>query len=83
MGTNVDSKGQCYQLMAVVVAGKGPDLLGRNWLNTLKLNWIQIFYMEGKMDKPWQQVVDKYPNVFQELGTMKGVKAHIQVPEGK
>lgn len=74
---NVDSKSQHYQLMTIVAAGEGPDLLGRNWLNTLKLDWIQIFYLEGGMDKPWQQVVDKYPDVFQELGTMKGVKTHI------
>ena len=39
-------------------------------------------YLEKGNDKQWQQVTDQYPEVFhEELGSMKGVKARIQVPE--
>ena len=39
-----------------------------------------MFYLEEANDKQWQQVTDQYPEVFrEELGTMKGVKAHINV----
>ena len=33
---------QSKELPLVVVDGQGPSLLGRNWLNALKLNWQTI-----------------------------------------
>ena len=41
-----------------------------------------MFYIGEKNGKLWQQVIDKYTHVFQdELSTMKGLEAHIHVPE--
>ena len=31
------------KLVLVVTAGKGPSLLGRNWLNHINLNWKKLF----------------------------------------
>ena len=36
---NIDYQGQHYKLPVIVVADNGPNLLGRNWLNVIKLNW--------------------------------------------
>jgi hypothetical protein len=35
---------QVKSLLLVVVQGSGPALFGRNWLNTIRLNWHQIAY---------------------------------------
>ena len=41
-----------------------------------------MFYIGERNGKPWQQVKGKYTYVFRdELGTMKGVEAHIHEPE--
>lgn len=32
-------------LPLIVVDGDGPPLLGRNWLEQLKLNWSSIFHV--------------------------------------
>ena len=36
---NVNYQGQRFTLPLVVVTGNGPPLLGRNWLQHVKLNW--------------------------------------------
>ena len=48
-GEEVKAKGSCsvnvcyegveYSLTLLVVGGKGPSLLGRNWLEKIKRNW--------------------------------------------
>ena len=46
MGTlnvHVQYEGQLKKLMLVVIAGDGPSLLGRNWLNHIVLNWKKVF----------------------------------------
>ena len=30
---------------------KSPNLLGRNWLSVIKLDWTQMFYLEERNDK--------------------------------
>ena len=31
-------------ILPLIVRGEGPTLLGRNWLNQLKLNWSKIHH---------------------------------------
>ena len=59
-----------------VVAGKnGPSLLGRDWLQTLRLNWSTIFSI--KNDR-LSSLLDQYSDVFtKELGPLKGFKAKL------
>ena len=35
----VEHNGQRVELPLIVTCGKGPSLLGRNWLSVLKLDW--------------------------------------------
>ena len=39
---DVDYEGGKYSLPLLVVSGEGPALLGRNWLEEIKLNWPRI-----------------------------------------
>ena len=43
ISVNVHSNEQEAQLPLLVVKGKGPSLLGSNWLTKLRLNWQEIF----------------------------------------
>ena len=73
-------KGQSENLPIVVVAGKGPNLFGRNWLQKLKLDWSQIHLM-GQGDT-LQDVLNKHGDVFKEgLGKLRGTKAKINVDD--
>ena len=44
---------QEVNLSALVIRGDGPNLLGRDWLGVIRINWSQIFKVEAK-----QQVVN-------------------------
>ena len=53
-------------------------LLGRNWLEQLKLNWCNIFHV-GKVDT-LSDVLDRHKMVFDKgLGTIKGFTAEKKV----
>ena len=40
-------EGQKKQLSTLVVEGSGPNLLGRDWLKDVKLDWRKLFKMEA------------------------------------
>ena len=42
----VQYKEQTQTLPVIVVPGKGPNLLGRDWLAQLKLDWETIFWTQ-------------------------------------
>ena len=66
----------CFPLL--VVAGNGPSLWGRNWLTEIRLNWESVKRIRGG----FEPLVEKYSEVFrEELGTLKGVKVKLVVPE--
>ena len=68
-------------LPLIVVDGDGPPLLGRNWLEQLKLNWNSIFHV-SKADTQ-SDVLNRHKNVFDKgLGTIKGFKADIKLQDG-
>lgn len=75
--TQVSYEGQTAELPLVVVKGKGPTLLGRNWLESIRLNWGTIHYVPSKS---LQELLSIYEDVFQEgLGTWEGYEANIEV----
>ena len=78
--TEVDVQYQSQQakLPLLVVQGTGPNLLGRDWLQSIRLNWAEINCIRhASVD----DVLQKHSEVFQEkLGRLKGVKAKIYVP---
>ena len=70
------SKGQEADLPLIVLQTEGPSLLGRNWLQNLRLDWQQIHRLNNMLD----EVLDRHSEVFrEELGTLKGFKAKIHV----
>ncbi len=73
---------QAAQLPLIVLSGDGPSLFGRNWLESIQLDWKQIHQVQGST---LQEVLGRHQDVFQEgLGTMKGYEAKIYVdPEAR
>ena len=52
---------QIATLPLLVVKGEGPNLLGRNWLGVLKLDWHEIFWLHNASLK---EVLDKHKAAF-------------------
>ena len=58
-------------LELLVAAGAGPSLIGRDWLNELKLDWTTI---------KLQSLLQQYSTVFNdETGKFQGVATNIPV----
>ena len=58
----------------VVVKGERPTLLGRNWLNKIRLNWSQIHYTSSQ---GLHDLLGKYGE--EVLGTFWDYEARIEV----
>ena len=52
-----------FKLPLFVVKGKGPTLLGRNWLGGIRLNWPMIKQL-APMNQRLEKVVQSYPHLF-------------------
>lgn len=74
-------RGTTHVLPLYVVQGGGPTLLGRSWLQCIRLDWksLGIGSIE-KMPTPVDELLQKYAAVFQEgLGTMHHFKASLHL----
>ena len=73
----VQYNNQVNRLPVLVLKGNGPNLIGRNWLENICLNWESI----KRLAKPnIDNVLNKYDDLFtEELGELKGVTAKIYV----
>ena len=77
----VTHNGQILSLPLIVTGGSGPTLLGRNWLEALRLDWRTIFSMGSSHSL--QSILEEHADIFRdELGKLQGVKAKIYVEEG-
>ena len=75
----VKYQNQQHNLPALVVMSPGPNLLGRDWLQVIKLNWNSIFSIQ-EGNPQLQKILDAHKDVFGEgLGTLKGTEAKICV----
>ena len=78
-------EGQEKKLPLVVVNGQGPSLLGRNWLQMLKLNWGEIKRLDlnqVNVQAKVQKIKDKYKHLFQgTLGKLKGVVVDLELKD--
>ena len=70
---------QKENLSMLIVEGDGPCLLGRDWLQKVKLDWCKIHHMsESKL----HTILGNHSSVFRdELGCVKDIKAKIYVEE--
>ena len=76
----VTHNGQTTSLPLVITEGSGPALLGRNWLEALRLDWTRIFRIGNNLSL--QQILAKHADVFkEELGELQGVTASIHVSD--
>ena len=74
----VEYKDQRESLQLLVVAGNGPSLLGRNWLQKLHLDWCEICRLQQA--QTLQEILQKHSDVFREkLGELKGTQAKIHI----
>ena len=74
-------KEQTEHLQLVVAHGKGPSLLGRDWLAKLCLDWTNILCNNHECYSiSLQGILDDFATVFSsELGTLKGTTATIRL----
>ena len=60
---NMSFQEQHKQLQLLVVGGKEPSLLGRDWLNKIKLNWEELHYI-GQHKWTLEAVLDEHNKVL-------------------
>ena len=61
------------ELGLVVVGGKGPSLLGRDWLGRLRLDWREVRMLNATPNS-LEAVLSKHSDLFRdELGTIRGI----------
>ena len=73
----VKYEGQVKELSLLVVPGKGPALLGHNWLPKLKVK-PNIFHVDAT--DSLEQLLNNHVCVFgQDLGCLKGTEAKLYV----
>jgi hypothetical protein len=68
----------------LVITEKGPNLIGRNWLQEIKINWKNLFQLKEDKNTSVKvnKLLEKYEEVFHEdLGTFSGPKVKIYVAD--
>ena len=55
---------QQENLGLLVVAGSGPSLLGRDWLNKIQLNWASICLMRVSPEQSLHQLLEEYLQII-------------------
>ena len=80
----VKHKGYVGTHKLVVVTGNGPALLGRDWLNQIRLDWASIKAVAAEQGAlSVDQLTSKYREVFwQETGSLRHFKANLCLKEG-
>jgi len=72
---------QCKALMLVVVTGKGPSLLGRDWLKHLHVDWSVFSVNTPASTSELERLLDDHADVFSSsAGCLQGVavKLHLR-----
>ena len=72
MDVEVRLEGQHYQFNLLIIDGDGPILLGRDWLNKLRINWSKL--NQVRHSDELQRILDNHFIVFkEELGCIEGI----------
>lgn len=78
----VEYEGQKQTLPLYIVRGKGPELLGREWLSNIKLDWQSILRVQATCGQVPKLMFDKFPELFSGgLGKAKGIQAELKIKE--
>ena len=79
----VQYQGQSKELPIYVVKNEGPTLFGREWLESIHLDWPLLRLETSDTTPALEDVLSKHASVFSEgLGKMKNIQARIQIKEG-
>ena len=79
----VEHNGQKKTLPLYIIQGNRPALLGRRWLEKLRLNWQEVFLVRDGDTGPLQEILNKHSPVFDgELGSMKDITVKLTVKPG-
>ena len=71
------------RLPLYIIKGDRPALLGREWLEKLKLNWQEVFLVKEGDTSSLQDILRKHSQVFNgELGSMKDITVRLTVKPG-
>ena len=76
---------QCLGEPFIVANTKGPNLLGRDVLRLLRLNWeklLNVYYLEENVrtENCLDKILSNYKEVFKsEMGTLKGFEVELKV----
>ena len=78
----VQKNGEQARLPLIMVDGKGPSLLGGNWLASIPVNWHDIKAVrvvdERRMEEMLEALKNKYPHPWKDcLGKVSGIKAKL------
>ena len=79
---------QKASLSLVVVAGRGPSLMGRNWMEHFQLDWCQLHQVHSEpkdmvKDMLLQDMLDRHASLFKkELGKIAGTTAKLYLKPG-
>ena len=78
VSVDVCYKEQTTHLPLIVVAGNGPSLLGRDWLQHIRLDW-KCLHQVGTLPT-LADLLDHHKAIFcDELGTVRGTSAKLHV----
>ncbi|KAM7284440.1 uncharacterized protein ISCGN_001534, partial [Ixodes scapularis] len=82
----VEYQDQVHKLPLQIVDFKGPPLLGRDWLEVLRLDWTSIKAVQC-LEKGSKEQVDTllkdFAQVFSDdLGRLQGFEAHLKLKSG-
>ena len=83
LNVRVQYESQIKKLVLVVIAGNGPSLFGRNWLNHINLNWRKMFAVHMVQLKPLYTLMKNHCRLFEQgLGTVEPYRASLHIQEG-
>lgn len=78
----VELNGQCVKLPLYVVRGNYPSLLGRAWMDKVRIDWPTV-RMLSQGETALEAVLKKHSELFTDgLGHMKGITAKLTIKPG-
>ena len=78
---HVKYEDQTAKLTLIVVAGKGPSLLGRNWLKYIRLNWTKIFSIRNIQSQSLEALLSEHQPLFsKDMGLITPFAATLHMP---
>ena len=73
---SIKYNGQTVEMPILIVKGDSPNLLGRDILGTITLDWANLFHVQHATSST--KLEEEFPDVFSDgLGTLKGEKVKL------